>query len=441
MRYERILAEFHGRAWALPESLLLRMQEVLSAQASGVKWDAEEIRERIAASNILSGYEGRECLGFRYSALHGASSQGRGSRTSGKVGIIPITGIISHRMNLVSEISGPTGGTSIQKLKAQFRECMRLEDCKAIVLDVDSPGGCVDGVPEFADEIYEARKQKPVIAVCNSMACSAAYWLASSASEVVCTPSGQCGSIGVYMMHLDESESLKRQGLKITLIKAGKFKGEGNSTEPLSDDARAAAQTNVDAFYSMFVRSVARNRGTSQAAVREGYGQGRTVMAAQAAKQDLVDRVVTFDDILGEMLSGATPSRRVLSGSSSSSRAFDSNPNLQRRQRQLDLEGGRSSAASPNPDDEEDQACSCNCVACQDCENKTGNARADDMSCQCDCQACKACEFKTASAKASESNPNVERRRRQLSLEGGRSMPRASHPSIRTLQRRLDLQR
>jgi signal peptide peptidase SppA len=225
---------------------------------------------------------------------------------------------------------------------------MGREDCKAIVLDVDSPGGSVDGVPEFADEIYDARSKKPVIAVCNSMACSAAYWLASAASEVVCTPSGQCGSIGVYMMHLDESESLKQQGIKITVIKAGKYKAEGNSTEPLSDDARAAAQTSVDAFYSMFVRSVARNRGTSQTAVREGYGQGRSLMAAQAAGQDLVDRVGTFDDILRETLSGAVPSRRALSGTNWSS------PALEQRRRQLSFEllkmGLRLPAAQTSPD-------------------------------------------------------------------------------------------
>jgi signal peptide peptidase SppA len=342
MKYARILAEFYGRAWALPESLLLRMQEVLSAQSAGVKWDEDEIKERIAASNLLTGYEGQDRLGFRYCAMQGAASQGRGGRTSGKVAVIPITGVISHRMNLISSISGPTGGASIQKLQAQFAQALALEDCRAIVLDIDSPGGCVDGVPEFAAQIAAARNQKPVIAVCNAFACSAAYWLASAAREVVCTPSGQCGSIGVFMAHVDESESLKKQGIKITLIKAGKYKAEGNPYQPLSDDAHAAAQTNVDAFYSMFVRSVAQNRGASTASVRDGYGQGRVVMAAEAVKQNLVDRVVTFDDILGELLSGATPSRRVLSGSSSSSRASASRPNIERARRQLSLEGGRS---------------------------------------------------------------------------------------------------
>src|SRR5580693_8650351 len=112
MKYARILAEFHGRVWALPEALLLRMQEVLSAQSAGMKWDEDEIKERIAASNLLTGYEGQDRLGFRYCAMQGAASQGRGGRTSGKVAVIPITGVISHRMNLISSISGPTGGAS-----------------------------------------------------------------------------------------------------------------------------------------------------------------------------------------------------------------------------------------------------------------------------------------------------------------------------------------
>ena len=137
-----------------------------------------------------------------------------------------MTGIISHRASMMSEISG-SGGGSIQSLTAQFRQALADTNCKAIVFDVDSPGGSVEGVVELAQEIYNARKQKPITAVCNAMACSAAYWLASAASEVVCTPSGQCGSIGVYMMLQDESEALKSEGITINLIKAGKVQSRG----------------------------------------------------------------------------------------------------------------------------------------------------------------------------------------------------------------------
>src|SRR5580704_14701078 len=188
--YARILSELYGRAWALPEDLLLRMHQLFSVQASGVKWSDEEIRTRIAEANAQSGYERRD---------HLAASERRGRNSGGKVAVIPIIGVISHRASMIAEISGPGAGTSIQRIKGQFREALQADDCKAIVFDVDSPGGSVDGVMELASEIYAGRKQKPITAVCNSMACSAAYWLASAASEVVITPSGQAGSIGVYM--------------------------------------------------------------------------------------------------------------------------------------------------------------------------------------------------------------------------------------------------
>ena len=104
----------------------------------------------------------------------------------------------------------------------------------------------------MAAEIYEARNRKPIIAVVNSMACSAAYWLASAAGDLVCTPSGQAGSIGVYMIHQDVSKALDKEGIKVSLIKAGRYKTEGNSTEPLGAEARAAFQSQVDDVYTQF---------------------------------------------------------------------------------------------------------------------------------------------------------------------------------------------
>jgi signal peptide peptidase SppA len=324
MKYERITAEFYGRAWALPEELLLRMNELLSAQASGVKWSEAEIYDRIANANARSGYETREHL------MASERRQGRNSG-GGKVAVIPIVGIISHRASMIAEISGPGAGTSIQKLQGQFREALQAEDCKEIVFDVDSPGGCVDGVMELASEIYDARKQKPITAVCNSMACSAAYWLAAAAGEVIITPSGQAGSIGVYMVHQDESEALKKDGIKITVIKAGKYKTEGSSSEPLSQEAYDACQDKVNEYYGMFVKAVSQYRGASQVAVRDGYGQGRSLLAADAVKQNLADRIGTFDDILGEALG-----RRQLGGRRSIPLASDWQASLQARQRQLD---------------------------------------------------------------------------------------------------------
>jgi signal peptide peptidase SppA len=346
MKYARILSEFYGRAWAVPEDLLLRMHHLLSTQASGVKWSDEEIHDRIVDANHRGGYEPREHLDFRYSASVATSepSRAKNSRKRRGVAVVPIVGIISHRANMISEISGPGAGASIQKLQAQFREALRAEDCTHIVLDVDSPGGSVDGIMEFASEIYDSRKQKPITAVCNSMACSAAYWLASAAGEVVCTPSGQCGSIGVYMIHEDESKALEKGGIKVTIIKAGKYKTEGNSLEPLSQEAYDAIQGKVNDYYGMFVKAVAQNRGVTQAAVRGGFGQGRSLLANDAVKQDLADRVGTLDDVLAELL-GLSPRRQVAPGESAGRLSAES-LGLRRKLEMMRLE---SRGAKPAP--------------------------------------------------------------------------------------------
>jgi len=137
-------------------------------------------------------------------------------------------------------------------------------------------------VDELATEIFNARGVKPVIAQVNAYAASAAYWIASAAEEMVVTPSGEVGSIGVFALHEDVSQLMEREGIKPTLISAGTFKVEGNPYEPLTDDAKAAIQDDVNAYYDMFVRAVARNRGAALKTVREGFGQGRMVRSDQA---------------------------------------------------------------------------------------------------------------------------------------------------------------
>lgn len=233
--------------------------------------------------------------------MHSASPRSRSQRSYGAVAIIPIRGIISRRANMMSQIFG---GTSVDTLTAQFRQALGNSGVKAIVFDVDSPGGCVEGVPELAEEIYKSRGQKKSVAVANGMAASAAYWLASAAGELVVTPSGQVGSIGVFIAHEDISKALEQEGLKVTLVGAGKYKTDGNYIEPLSDSAREDMQAKVNAFYGMFVNSVARGRGVSQGNVRGGFGQGRMVLAADAVSEGMAEKVATMDDTLLRIASG-----------------------------------------------------------------------------------------------------------------------------------------
>jgi len=370
MKYAHILAEFYGSAWALREQNLFAMQELIRLKAvEGVKWTAEEIRARIEAANAESGYSpsGRGVARFlpansdaRLSGMPMEAGNGRhNSAAPGSVAVIPIYGVISHRMNMIGQISG-AGGTSIEKLTAQFRQALDDTNCKAIVLEVDSPGGGVSGVMELASEIYNARGQKPIIAVVNSMACSAAYWLASAAKEIVCSPSGQAGSIGVYMIHQDVSEAYAKDGVKNTILKAGKYKTEGNPYEPLSDEARAVLLANVEDYYAMFVKAVAQNRGTSQAAVRDGYGQGRTVLAADSVRAKLTDRVGTMDEVLRGFGIKTGRASRVSNGNrlnamrmdmlregAASSAIVENAPNAARLRRKMELEKTSTNSAVP----------------------------------------------------------------------------------------------
>lgn len=235
-----------------------------------------------------------------------AASRGSGSPSVGTVAVLPVYGVIKQRSGGLLEQF--FGGTSTQSLAYQFRRLMADDSVKAIILDVDSPGGTAAGVPELADEIFAARGRKKTIAVANSLNASAAYWISSQTDQVVVTPSAIVGSIGVIAMHEDVSGMADKLGVKVTLITAGKYKGEASPFAPLTDAARAAEQRNVDEIYGLFVNAVARGRKTTAAAVRAGYGEGRAVSAKQAIASGLADRIATLDQVLRGLTGGAISS-------------------------------------------------------------------------------------------------------------------------------------
>ena len=228
---------------------------------------------------------------FDAAALEAAAP--RPQPVAGGIAQLPLHGPISHRSSFWSLLFG---GTSTERFSAQLREALADPAVSRIVIDVDSPGGTVDGVPELAAEIRVAREKKPITAVANAEAASAAYWLASQASEIVVTPSGEVGSIGVWVLHVDRSAALDAAGIKPTFIFAGKHKVEGNPLEPLAEEARAYFQGRVDDYYGMFVRDVAKGRKASVGDVREKFGQGRMVGADDAVKAGMADSVGTIED-------------------------------------------------------------------------------------------------------------------------------------------------
>lgn len=209
-----------------------------------------------------------------------------------QVAVIPILGAITNRAQSM--------GTSVEEISYMFDGALD-SSADAIVFDVESPGGTVTGVPELADKIFAARGKKPMIAVSNGLMASAAYWLASQADEVVVSPSSETGSIGVFMMHEDWSKKLESEGIVVSEISAGKYKTEDHPFAPLSPEAKAFYEANVQEVYGWFTDAVGRGRGVSAHAVKSGYGEGRVLGAKAAVDSGLADRVATLDEVIADM--------------------------------------------------------------------------------------------------------------------------------------------
>ena len=165
------------------------------------------------------------------------------------------------------------------------------------------------GVEELAGKIRAAAAVKPVHAVANHMAASAAYWLGSQATSFAVAPSGQVGSIGVIYRRVDRTASLAQDGVTVKYVTSGQFKGEGNPDMPMTDAEVADLQAKSDAYFAKFVDAVAAGRKTTAAHVRSTYGNGRMYLADEAKALGMVDRVATFEDVLGELRAKTTRGR------------------------------------------------------------------------------------------------------------------------------------
>lgn len=272
---ERLQAEFANTIWTLrPEAL-----EAAGGYAAGAL-SLEEMRRQAGLQTV----EPEE------------------TESPGSIAVIPLQGLITPKGSFLDMLFG--GGGGLQAFGASLTEAVNDSSIDAILIDIDSPGGYQAMTPEAAAAVRAARDVKPIVAIANTMAASGAYYIGSQADELVMTPSGVVGSIGVYATHREVSELEQRIGIKTTLISAGPYKVEGNSFEPLSDEARAAMQRDVADMYEEFLTDVAAGRGTTVDDVRANYGQGRCMRATQALSAGAVDRIETLEQVLARLFAG-----------------------------------------------------------------------------------------------------------------------------------------
>jgi len=203
-----------------------------------------------------------------------------------KVAVIPIQGVLTS--------DGPSWwGTNYKTIADAAEQAAADSSVKRIVLAVDSPGGEVTGLPETAALLAQVAKTKPVSAMVEGDSASAAYWLTSQAHDITLTPSGQVGSVGVRMMHVDISQMLENEGFKVTEMHSGDFKTEWSPYKPLSEAAKEDMQTKLDTVHAEFIAAVSNGRGArTSAEVKDArFGEGRMLSASAAMEHGLVDKL------------------------------------------------------------------------------------------------------------------------------------------------------
>ncbi|ENZ79621.1 MULTISPECIES: S49 family peptidase [Ralstonia] len=213
------------------------------------------------------------------------------------VAVIPINGTLVQKSGYMRPTCGMTGYDGI---RANLSMALEDDGVRAIMLDIDSGGGEVAGCFDLVDAIYGARGRKPIWAVLSESAYSAAYAIASAADKIIVPRTGGTGSVGVICAHVDFSKALAKEGITVTMIHYGARKADGSEYAPLSDDALARFQADVDEMGELFVKTVARNRNMSAAKVRGT--QATTFLGAAGVEIGFADAVMAPDEAFRSLL-------------------------------------------------------------------------------------------------------------------------------------------
>lgn len=274
------LLELLTSPWAILPDKLQEIQAIYATHLRGDKIDIPTVEARL----------GRPL----------ASEQQDYLLREGGVAVLTLDGAIAPKANLFMQISG---GVSSQIALKQVQSMHADPRVRAAVIEIDSPGGSVFGVPAVADAIHALGQDKPVVAISTGMMASAAYWWGSAANAVYISGlTDFVGSIGVVATH----DYQPRAGLQRTEVTAGRYKRIASANEPLSAEGRAYLQAQVDELYRVFVDAVAQHRGANAQQVLQHMADGRTFVGQQAIDAGLVDGVSSLDALVEQLATSPT---------------------------------------------------------------------------------------------------------------------------------------
>ena len=213
------------------------------------------------------------------------------------IGIIDLHGPLMRQPDLISSLL--FGATDMDLVTDAIQEAVQRDDVQSILIDINSPGGTVNGTPELAQAVADAAKLKTTYAFSAGQMCSAAYWIASQCDAIYATPSARVGSIGVMLPFIDSTEKFRSQGLKVEVFAAGKFKGMATPGVPLSEEQRALIQSDIEEIATDFKTAVlARGRKIPDAAM-----EGQSFSARNAQRLNLAGVAKSRDEVIARLRS------------------------------------------------------------------------------------------------------------------------------------------
>lgn len=266
---ELVLSKYLAQPWAMHPGMLEVLSNVLTNKSLGVK-----IKEEVDSNN-------KDLIKYDIT-------------DSGKA-IIPMEGVVLKRTMAMEGVSGLVSTLNIEKSLIHAAENSSVKD---ILLVINTPGGTVEGTMEVADLINELKQIKNIDGYINGMGCSAGYWIGSACNSLSAYYTAEVGSIGVYQMHVDYSRFYENEGIKVSYIKAGKYKTAGNPFEPIKGEQKDELQKRVDGIYKLFVNAVAKNRNVSVEYVLEHMAEGRTFLGEEAKELKLIDEVINLEGVI-----------------------------------------------------------------------------------------------------------------------------------------------
>lgn len=225
----------------------------------------------------------------------------------GDTAIIPVRGPIFRHAGLMTEVCGATATATLAR---DFQTALDNPAVKTILLDIDSPGGEATGIHEFANQVYAARSRKTVKAYVGGMGASAAYWIASAASQIVVDETAMLGSIGVVSTYTDTRQREEKAGMRRVEIVSST--SPNKRLDPTSEKGRASIQAVVDQLADVFIGDVARNRGVSRERVVNGFGKGGLLVGADAVRAGMANGLGSLEGLVrGEAPRAPSPAKNA----------------------------------------------------------------------------------------------------------------------------------